>query len=125
MGAQSPQQLEEFTEGEITAGREAFERSIQDAGAVVQDTTRGLITLGDNVTSDALYTVRDAKSEFLHTIDSGVDHLADVADRVQTNVFQTIQVGGVLIVGFGAFFIILHGEQMFQQGVRLGRINLF
>lgn len=125
LGIQTIAELEEFAESEITATREGIEGFANKAGILLQDTQRGGYKLLDNTGKNVLYTIRDTKSEFLHAADSALDHAADVVDRIQQNVTDTIQIGSILVIGFGAFFIILYGDQLFSHGVRLGRINLF
>jgi hypothetical protein len=100
------------------------DREIGEGTALLQDTERGVIKVADNLRADAGYTIRDTKDQLLVTIDSAVDNLALVVDRQTTNLFDTVQVGVLLGLSVGAIFLVLYGDDVFKNGVKIGTVSL-
>jgi hypothetical protein len=105
-------------QGDIASG-------FNKAGILAQDVERNTLGTLDNTRADALYTIRDTKSEFLHTADSALDNLATVIHNIQNNVFDTLQYGTVF--GFTGFliFLVLFGDKVFNRPIKVGLLKAF
>ena len=97
---------------------------IMGAEGLIQDTERTAGKVIDNGMSNLMYTFRDFKSAVLFTIDSAVDNGAQVADRAITNIIDLIQMGVLLGLGTVTVFVILYGDIVFKNGIRIGKLNL-
>lgn len=110
--------------GDVEALGRGVERQFENTLYVVQDIERGGIKTVDNARSDMFYTVRDTKSEFLTTVDSAIDNALEITDKHITNLFETIQISALAGFTITLIFLILYGDKVFQNGIKLGNINL-
>jgi ABC-type sulfate transport system substrate-binding protein len=103
---------------------EGVEKVLDKTEIVVKDTVRTAGTVVDNIRGDVLFTFRDSKHEVLTMLDSTLDNFTLVFDRQANNLFNTIQMSALLGTGMIVLVLILYGDKLFQNGIRLGRLNL-
>lgn len=90
---------------------------------IVDKTTGNIITGLDNFRSDGLYTIRDTKHEGLTMLDSALDNLTITINKQGTNFFNTVQTGTVLsFMGF-LYFLVMYGDKVFENGVKIGGLS--
>ena len=89
-----------------------------------QDVVRTTATAVDNARADVLSTTRQFESDAAAIIDSAVDNINTTINTVSVAFFDTIQIITILIFGGILLFIMFYGDKIFQNGIRLGKINL-
>lgn len=92
--------------------------------SVVQDFGRNALKGLDNARGDVLYTFRDTKDQALVFADSALDNFALVIDRQTSNFMDLMQMGVLLGLGTVTVFLVLYGDKVFANGIRVGRLNL-
>lgn len=112
-----------FGREQILETSELVERRIDKAQDDLFHTGRNVMVLSNNLRGDVLYTVRDIKHEGLTFLDATIDNVALVIDRQASNLFETIQISALIGSGLLVFFIVLHGDKLLANGVRLGKLS--
>jgi len=109
---------------ELTVGTvDKIDKNLQNVELIGQDTVRTGATVIDNIRADGFYTLRDFKSEFAAVVDSAIDNVSQITNHAVENLFDTVQMGSLLIFSAVALFTLFYGDKLFAHGIRLGKIS--
>lgn len=101
-------------------------KSVVDRGInVLQDTEQNLFKTVDNLGGGAIQGVKFVAKNTIGLLDNQFDHLFELVDDVRVDVSNSITLFGIMGGAGILFFLIMYGEAIQKNGLKISGLSVF